>query len=220
MDFIFDPSLVLYLPLYKLDGASFMSKDKHGHLCTVTGALWRPNGHCFDGTDDNIDCGSATSLDDVNPKTVIAWIYPEGWGENNKGYVIAKSGFWNFFLLNSASEESLSWWRGHATTNGDWRIPTSSISLNTWQHLALTYDDSNNANDPAIYINAVSQTITEITTPSGAATSDAAETIYVGNASNGDRTWDGLVGELLFYNRALSPLEILHNYLTTKGRYR
>ena len=59
MNFIFDPYLVLYLPLYELDGASFMSKDAYGHLCTVIGALWRPNGRYFDGIDDRIDLGIA-----------------------------------------------------------------------------------------------------------------------------------------------------------------
>ena len=43
MGFIFDPSLVLYLSLWKLDGDSFMSKDAYGHLCTVTGALYSIN---------------------------------------------------------------------------------------------------------------------------------------------------------------------------------
>ena len=58
MDFIFDPSLVLYLPLYQPDGASFASRDAYGHLCTVTGALWTPQGRTFDGADDIIDLGN------------------------------------------------------------------------------------------------------------------------------------------------------------------
>ena len=34
----------------------------------------------FDGTDDNVNTGSGTSLDDVDPVTISAWIYPHGWG--------------------------------------------------------------------------------------------------------------------------------------------
>jgi hypothetical protein len=33
-------------------------------------------------------------------------------------------------------------------------------------------------------------------------------------------TWLGVIGEVRVYNRALSPLEIQHNYLATKWRYR
>lgn len=35
--FILDPRLVLYLPLWKLDGASFADHSAYGHLCTVKG---------------------------------------------------------------------------------------------------------------------------------------------------------------------------------------
>ena len=72
MNFIYDPSLVLYLPFYQLDGASFMSKDKHGYPCTVTGALWRPDGHYFDGTDDKIVVPDAASLDITTGITIEA----------------------------------------------------------------------------------------------------------------------------------------------------
>lgn len=51
-EFILDPSLALYLPLYKLDGAKIMSQDAYGQLFTVTGALWQPDGRLFDGSDD------------------------------------------------------------------------------------------------------------------------------------------------------------------------
>ncbi len=59
--FRYDPSLVLYLPLYELDGASFMSKDAYGHLCTVTGALWTPYGRIFAGGDDFIELLGVTT---------------------------------------------------------------------------------------------------------------------------------------------------------------
>ena len=31
--------------------------------------------------------------------------------------------------------------------------------------------------------------------------------------------WNGLIDEVRIYNRALTPLEIQHNYLATKWRY-
>ena len=75
MDFIFDPSLVLYLPLYELDGASFMSKDAYGHLCTVTGATWTPRGRSFDGTDDHIALPQAAYqvAGDGDDLTILIW---------------------------------------------------------------------------------------------------------------------------------------------------
>jgi len=46
-DFYYDPNLVLYLPLHKLDGTSFMSQDHYGHLIQNNGTLWRPDGREF-----------------------------------------------------------------------------------------------------------------------------------------------------------------------------
>ena len=61
--FILDPTLRLYLPLWKLDGASFASRDAYGHLCTPVGAFWTPQGYDFDGVDDKITVTHHASLD-------------------------------------------------------------------------------------------------------------------------------------------------------------
>ena len=77
MNFVFDPSLVLYLPLYEMDGASFASRDAYGHRCTVTGALWRPNGRYFDAVNDGINCGTGSNLNlgnTMDKYTMTAWI--------------------------------------------------------------------------------------------------------------------------------------------------
>jgi hypothetical protein len=87
MDFILDPSLVLYLPLYERDGASFISRDLYGRSCTVTGTLWRPNGRYFDGTDDSINCGSDAVLPlGSSDRTVTVWFKPESTNSKFFGY--------------------------------------------------------------------------------------------------------------------------------------
>src|SRR3990167_5915362 len=60
-EFGLDPSLVLYLPLWKKDGSSFMSDDAYGHLATVTGATWGSQGRTFDGVDDLIEANTVTT---------------------------------------------------------------------------------------------------------------------------------------------------------------
>ena len=65
---------VLYLPLWKRDGASFMSDDAYGHLCTANGCLWTPQGRRLDGTDDKLTVSAASSLDCTNALTVATWI--------------------------------------------------------------------------------------------------------------------------------------------------
>ena len=62
MDLIFDSGLTLYLPFYRLDGSSLISKDAYGHSCTVNGAAWRTQGRYFDGIDDRIAVGTVSDF--------------------------------------------------------------------------------------------------------------------------------------------------------------
>jgi len=43
--------------------------------------------------------------------------------------------------------------------------------------------------------------------------------LIIGEARNLARDFDGRIGEVRLYNRALTPLEIENNYLATKWRY-
>ncbi len=52
MDKVLDPALLLYLPLYRLNGGAFASLDGLGHRCLATGGETRPQGRWFDGMDD------------------------------------------------------------------------------------------------------------------------------------------------------------------------
>ena len=78
-EFIHDPSLVLYLPLYKHAGAVISDESHLGHLCTVTGALWRPNGRYFNGSTNKIEIPASAKQFDFTSEdfTIIAQIYPE-----------------------------------------------------------------------------------------------------------------------------------------------
>ena len=71
---LLDPSLMLYLPLYELDGAKFMDRSAYGRLCSKTGALWRPDGNYFDGVDDFIDCAVDNLPSGTTELTVIIWL--------------------------------------------------------------------------------------------------------------------------------------------------
>jgi len=72
MDFIRDTNLILFLPLYELDGATIRDKSAYGRSCPVTGAAFGSQGRLFDGSDDQIDCGVIGQPLD----TVEMWLNP------------------------------------------------------------------------------------------------------------------------------------------------
>lgn len=213
MDFIFNPSLVLYLPLHELGGASLASKDAYGHLCTVTGALWRPEGRWFDGSDDFIGLGSHAIFDITDSLTLEAWVYPEsvtgdrtfiskGYQGNNAPFNFRLEG--NKFNFHSFDNNVKVF---NATAS---RVTT----VNRWYHAVATFDKSLSSGNARIYINASLDGTASYTNPLSTNT----ETVRVGKHTT-TAFFSGIIGEVRVYNRALTQQEIQHNYLATKWRY-
>ena len=202
----------------------------HGKLIEMDPLIdWVP-GHLegaldFDGVDDSVDLGSDWGVDNIfdGGATISAWIYPRGWGENEFGRILDKAdnlgtnrNGWAFELYGA--RRSLLLQRGFVGGIGNWVTPDDSISLNTWQHVAVVYNSSSYANDPALYINGVPQTVMEIDTPSGVPRSDAAINLTLGNyALDTNRTWDGLIDDVRIYNRMLDSDEIARLHAMTEG---
>lgn len=214
MDFILDPSLVLYLPLYELDGVSFVSKDTYGHLCTVTGALWRPAGRYFDGTDDKVVMSSIIPTG-TTAITIETWTYLEATGTSRH---LVKDTGWaaaNSWLFEVLSNDKVSWAiRNDAGNDNDFLLQVGAIAAERWYHLVATYDSLGDAK-PRIYMDLNENVGIAVGSPNSFGTSNDTSI-----GQDGASTWFGRVGELRIYNRALTLLEIQHNNLATKWRYR
>ena len=88
--------------------------------------------------------------------------------------------------------------KSFSDTSGEWTIPRPTGGA--WEHLLLTYDDSDVANDPVIYVNGISQTVSTVTTPIGTS-STTSNVVIIGNRSEGDRSMDGWLGEAGVWER-------------------
>ncbi len=209
-DFIFDPSLVLYLPLYKLDGASFMSKDAYGHLCTVTGALWSPKGRKFDGIDDVIVCGGAT---DIQPTLITAevWIYAATtmadyeviFGNTGAGLTDG----WAFLWYNN----TIRFYIEHYVNNYAQTLLTPD---NRWHHIIGTYDGAT----IKIFHDMVQGTNDSY--GAGVNYTGSVGTMVGAPVGGSPYSFSSIVGEARLYSRVLAFPEIQHNYEATKWRYR
>ena len=197
MDFILNPNLVLYLPLWKLDGSSFMSKDACGHLCTVTGALWRPDGRYFDGVDDKIEWDAIT----VTAGSLEGWFMFHKLGTELGG---VNNSFVSPFYQYQAFDDRIV----IHTTSKYFIVP---IVKNQWHHLVFTWTDNSDSDTAILYFDTVAKS----------QEAGASGTILVFEDIAGKETnFNGLCGEVRLYNRVLTPQEIQHNYLATKWRYR
>ena len=211
MDFILDLSLVLYLPLYRLDGASFMSKDAGGHLCTVTGAFWTPKGRSFDGSDDRIVVPDHAALNITTPLTMELWANMAVLVNRPllfKPYVASFTAC-NYGMATRYNTNALQVGFGDG---GQYRLKFGGAVTGGWHHLAGVIVS---ADDIRVYIDgedvggAYEGPVTTLTAMAG--------NLELGHF--GALWLEGLIGEVRVYNRGLTPLEIHRNYLATKWRY-
>ena len=99
----------------------------------------------FDGTNDFVNCGNSPSINITgNALTLEAWIYPTSWRFNIwEGNIISKeSSVGTGYMLRVGSNGKLN---VNIGSGGPWNELTSStnvLTLNTWQHVAATFDGS------------------------------------------------------------------------------
>ncbi len=95
-----------------------------------------------------------------------------------------------------------------STTQGIWISPNNSILTAVWYSCAVTYNSDAVGNDPVFYIDGVLVATTENTTPVGTRVSDAAVEMVIGNFDDLNRSFDGDIADLRFYDRVLPADEI------------
>jgi len=220
MDFIFDPGLVLYLPLYELDGASFASRDAYRHLCTATGTGWRPLGRYFDGVDDYINCGTSAELDmGTNDITTIAWIngskvtnvYHHIVGKRTDAIGYQMHCNQNNGLLRAAIGDSSGVSYGSPTGGSD-------VLDGNWHMVAVVFDRDAQA---TFFVDGqVNGTGVNISARQGSINNSKPCVVGIYPHDLSSNPFKNLIGEVWIYRRGLTLVEVQDIYLATKWRYR
>lgn len=196
-----DPALRLWL-LPQRDG-KWYDYSGHGNHGTITGAVWKPTpagpGLYFDGVDDYLDCGSDTSLDITDQKSIGVWVkiiswtdWRDVWGKGADSADRINLELWNDSTLVAYMRTG---------DVGQVAIPSNIISINEWNYLEYTIDDT--AQILQLYHNGVlTGEDTDFTLPD---TSDAS--LVVGALNSTLNLSNSLVGSFSIYNRARSADE-------------
>lgn len=161
------------------------------------------NGLDFDGTDDRVECGNDTSLQITGKRiTLEAWIYPTTWKTNaydgnviNKEYNTSNYGY----MLRVGANAQLNF----AIGDGTWReITTGSIlTLNTWQHIAGTYDGTK----MRVYLNgkAVDSSTVSVSIPATTSTP-----LWLGGHPTYTRYYQGMIDEVRIWSTTRTVAEL------------
>jgi hypothetical protein len=175
----------------------------------------------FNGTSDYVGMPSSPALNLSTAVSVEAWINPTSFASiPDQGTIICKHG-WSAgeggYVLRAGGSGQLAFNIGGMDTNGQttsWHQIISAagvISLNTWTHVAGTFDgDSLN-----IYVNGA---LVGTTLYSGGIYSSATYDLKIGKLSDNQpgqlRYWIGYIDEARVWNRKLSAGEINTNMNT------
>jgi hypothetical protein len=184
-------------------GQSALDSSGNSFTGTVNGPTRNTAGQfgrtlSFDGVNDFVSVPDAAALDLTAGLTLEAWVNP-----TNAGYyrtIIAKTTNGlpvNYYL--SLSNGALTF----GFFNGAWRENRASVgpALNTWTHVAVTFNDA--ANQVVLYINGTA-VLTSAETTSLTVNADQLR-IGIGFP---DEAFAGRIDEVRVYNRALTAAEI------------
>jgi hypothetical protein len=212
--------LVLAMGFNEGSGSVANDSSGAGNNGTLNGATWSTQGRyggalTFNGSSAYVTVPDASSLDVTTGLTMEAWVRPtelSGW----RTILIKESpsspvprGSWSerkVWSLYAHSDGSVPRGMIVNTTQNYHATGTSALPLNTWTHLAATYDGVTFK----LYVNGV---LVRTTTASG--------TIFTSNDAlriGGNAVWGeyfkGMIDDVRVYNRALSATEVVNDMNT------
>ena len=188
------------------EGSGDTTTDVSGKMNsgTVSNATWTTAGKyggalTFNGTDALVVVNSSASLNVTNAMTQEAWVYPTA-SKSSWSTVMHRQT--DAYYLHASCPDGAMRPAGGAIFNGteSYVASAGAIPLNTWTHLAATYDGTT----LKIYING---TLSSSKTATGDVQSNANPLRIGGNYPYG-QFFEGKIDEVRVYNRALSQSEI------------
>jgi hypothetical protein len=186
-------------------GTTVADRSGTGNTGTLAGPTWAATGRFgsalnFDGVDDRVVVADANSLDLTTGMTLEAWVRPTAAGGVWRT-VVAKNApgtiAYNLYANRNTNRPAIEVNLGGRlrTTNG-----TAQLPLNTWSHVAATYDGAN----LRLFVNGAQVATAAFT---GSLLTSAGE-LWIGGNSVWSEWFAGSIDEVRVYNRALTAAQI------------
>jgi len=181
-------------------------------------AMWNTCSFSFDGTNDTIGHGTINGLDSMK-YTWSIWFKPDSSAPDAEDYLIDQGASVQSLSYDFSTTKIKFYHAG--SSGGAWSSPNGKITEDAWNHVAVALDATSANNDPVIYINGESVTVTEDSAP-GTSFNAMGTSLYFGyKVSATSNYFKGLIDDAAFFNRVLEDheLKMLYNptYAHTDG---
>ena len=180
-----------------------------GNTGTISGATWTTLGHSggalsFDGVNDWVTIVDAATLDLTTGMTLEAWVNPAN--INSWRTVVLKETIGGLaYALYASNAFGLP--AGFVRTGQDVGATSlTSIPLNTWTHLAVTYDGTT----VRLFVNGVQAAAAS----AGGSIAQSAEVLRIGGNAVWNEFFNGRIDDVRIYRRALTAAEIQQDMTT------
>ena len=164
----------------------------------------------FDGSNDLVNVGSGSSIDNLDVFTYAGWIYVKVFPANS-GTLLFQGNDRICDVDNRGGVSGDKTLRLFVNRTTDTNIIAADnlFVANTWYHVACVFD-LNGTN--RLYINGSEPSLGTDTQGSGAIADDPADDVFIGANSTEGNPFNGLIDEVRVYNRVLNADEIKRLY--------
>ena len=179
----------------------------------ISGATWSTSGKfgsalSFDGVNDLVTVNDAASLDLTNAMTLEAWVFPVALGATWRTVVLKEQPNQLVYALYASEGSSRA--SGHVFSGSDLDTRSANtIPLNTWTHLAVTYDGAT----LRLYVNGTQVSTRAVTGSMPNSTGG----LRIGGNNVRPEWFSGRIDEVRIYNRALTAAQIQTDMNTPVG---
>ena len=199
-----NPALVAAYSFGEGTGSTVVDLSGHGNTGTITNATWTTSGKygnalSFNGATALVTIADSTSLRLTTGMTLEAWVYPTATSAAWRD-VIYKGN--DNYYLEATTTQNVGYPAGAGTFGGNnvQAFGTSTLPLNTWTHLAATYDGAT----VRLFVNG-----TQVGTLAQAGTiATSANPLTIGGDPIYGQNFQGMIDEIRVYNTALTPAQI------------